>query len=454
MAETIAAIATAQAAASVGMVRISGDDARAVCDRVFRAASGALLADSPGYRAYYGWVVQGEERIDEAVALVFAAPHSYTGEDVVELTCHGGMYLVRRLLRAVLEAGARLAEAGEFTRRAFLNGKMDLTQAEAVMDLIGAQGDSAARCALAAREGALGRQLEGITQSLTETAAWMAAWADFPEEDIPAVERPRLLEELEAQRRRLADMLGQFDQGRMLREGISTVIAGRPNAGKSALMNRLTGRESSIVTDIAGTTRDVVEETVRLGDVVLRLADTAGLRETDDEVERLGVERTRQRLTECDLVLAVFDGSRPLSQEDRELMALCPKGRSIAVINKEDLPPVWKASELSADFTSRVTLSAMTGTGMDRLEKAVTDLLGLSDMDTSQGMLANERQRACLERGMAALDEGIQAVRDGMTLDAVSVCLDGTLEALLECTGQRVSDHVVDAVFHRFCVGK
>lgn len=454
MAEPIAAIATAQAAASVGMVRISGDGARTICDRVFRATSGMRLADSPGYRAHYGWVNQGEERIDEAVALVFVAPHSYTGEDVVELSCHGGMHLVRRLLRAVLEAGARPAEAGEFTRRAFLNGKMDLTQAEAVMDLIGAQGEGAARAALAAREGALGRRLEEVSRSLTETAAWMAAWADFPEEDIPAVGRPELLATLEEQQGVLSDMLGRFDQGRLLREGVTTVIAGRPNAGKSALMNRLTGRESSIVTSIAGTTRDVVEETIRLGDVVLRLADTAGLRETEDEVEQIGVERTRQRLAGCDLVLAVFDLSRPLSKEDRKLIELCPAGRSIAVMNKNDLPPVWEEDELGDTFAAKVTLSALKGEGMERLERTVTELLGLSAIDPAQGMLANERQRVCLERASIALAEGLEAIRSGVTLDAVSVCLDGALDALLECTGQRVSDQVVDAVFHRFCVGK
>ncbi len=454
MAETIAAIATAQAAASVGMVRVSGDAARMVCDRVFTAASGKKLADSPGYRAHYGWVADQGERFDEAVALVFAAPHSYTGEDVVELTCHGGSHLVRRLLQALLAAGARLAQPGEFTRRAFFNGKMDLAQAEAVMDLIGAQGEGAARAALAAREGALGRSLASVTSALTEAAAWMAAWADFPEEDIPAVDRGSLTARLTEQNGRLQEMLDRFSQGRLLREGVSTVIAGRPNAGKSALMNRLTGRDSSIVTHIAGTTRDVVEESVLLGQVVLRLADTAGLRETDDEVERIGVERTRRRLLDCDLVLAVFDCSRPLCGEDRELISLCPGGRSIAVVNKNDLPPVWAPGELGGRFARVVTLSALTGEGLEGLEAAVNDLLGLSRIDPAQGMLANERQRECLQRASAALDEAIAALQTGVTLDAVSVCLDEALGALLECTGQRVSDQVVDAVFHRFCVGK
>lgn len=454
MAESIAAIATAQAAASVGMIRVSGDDARAICDRVFQAASGRKLADSPGYRAHYGWVADGAERFDEAVALVFVAPHSYTGEDVVELTCHGGMHLVHRLLRALLAAGARPAQAGEFTRRAFLSGKMDLAQAEAVMDLIGAQGEGAARAAMAAREGTLGRHLESVTGALTETAAWMAAWADFPEEDIPEIDRASLMVRLQEQRHLLQEMLEQFGQGKLLREGVATVIAGRPNAGKSALMNRLTGHDSSIVTHIAGTTRDVVEETVCLGQVVLRLADTAGLRETDDEVERIGVERTRQRLQSCDLVLAVFDSSRPLSEEDLELISLCPGNRSVAVINKGDLPSVWEESELGGCFSHTVTLSALTGEGMDRLEASVNELLGLSKMDPSQAVLANERQRGCLERAGAALDEAMDALRTGVTLDAVSVCLDTALEALLECTGRRVSDQVVDAVFHRFCVGK
>ena len=454
MAEAIAAIATAQAAAGVGMVRISGEGAREICDRVFSAASGRLLAESPGYRAHYGRVADSGGDIDEAVALVFVAPHSYTGEDVVELSCHGGMNLVRRLLRAVLEAGARPAEAGEFTRRAFCNGKMDLTQAEAVMDLIGARGDRAAKAALAARDGALGQRLNSVIGSLTETAAWMAAWADFPEEDIPAVDTQTLSSSLAAQKEILEEMLSGFDRGRLLREGVATVIAGRPNAGKSALMNRLTGKDSSIVTPIAGTTRDVVEETVLLGDVVLHLADTAGLRETQDEVERIGVERARKRLSDCDLVLAVFDLSRPLDEEDQELMALCPAGRTVAVLNKEDLSPVWQAEDLEKEFAAVVSLSALTGEGMELLEEAVTELLGLSQLDPAQGMLSNERQRDCLNKATKALQEGQDALALGMTLDAVSVCLDGALEALLECTGRRASDQIVDAVFHRFCVGK
>ncbi len=453
MADTITAVATAQAAASVGMVRISGDEARAVADRVFRAAGGARLTDSPGYRAYYGRVWAGNELLDEAVALVFAAPHSYTGEDVVELTCHGGVTVVRRLLRAVLDAGARPAAAGEFTRRAFLNGKMDLTQAEAVMDLIGAQGDGAVRQALAMREGALSRRVAGVVASLTDQAAWMAAWVDFPEEDIPAVERDVLLDRLAAQAAELRAAVAAFDQGRLLREGVATVLAGRPNTGKSALMNRLTGRESSIVTATPGTTRDVVEETVQLGDVTLRLADTAGLRDTADEVEAIGVSRARERLAGADLVLAVFDRSRPLTADDRRLLADCPAGRTVAVLNKADLPPAWAPRELT-DTVPAVTLSALTGAGVEDLAAAVTDRLGLAAFDPAQGLAANERQRHCLQRALTAVEDAAAGLRQGVTLDAVSVCLDDALDALLTLTGERVSDRVVDAVFHRFCVGK
>ena len=331
---------------------------------------------------------------------------------------------------------------------------MDLTQAEAVMDLIGAQGEGAARAALAAREGALGRRLDETAEALTQAAAWLAAWADFPEEDIPAVDRPALTQTLQQCKNTLRDLLGRYEQGRLVREGVDTVIAGRPNAGKSALMNRLTGRDSSIVTHIAGTTRDVVEETVRLGEIVLRLADTAGLRETDDLVERIGVERTRERLATSELVLAVFDSSRPLSDEDRDLLSLCPPERTIAIVNKGDLPPVWTADALADRFAHRVTLSALTGEGMDALREAIARLLGLAAFHPAEGVLANERQRACVQRALGEMEQAESALEEGVTLDAVSVCLDGALEALLECTGKRASVQVIDAVFHRFCVGK
>ena len=292
MSQTIAAISTPPAPAGLGVIRLSGDEAVAVASRVFRPGrAGRDLAGLKGYTAAYGHVFDEEGDIDDCVALVFRAPHSYTGEDVVELSCHGGLYLLRRVLRAVLAAGARPAGAGEFTRRAFLNGKLDLTRAEAVMELIAADGRLSARTALAAREGNLYRRMETVKNELVGLSAHFSAYVDYPDEDIPALDEAALDGVLARAEESLSSLLATYDAGRVLREGVDTVIVGSPNVGKSTLMNWLAGCERSIVTPVAGTTRDVVEETVRLGDVVLRLSDTAGIRETNDAVESIGVQR-------------------------------------------------------------------------------------------------------------------------------------------------------------------
>ena len=307
---TIAAISTAQAPGGIGIVRISGREARQIAERVFASPSGKKIQEASGYTALYGHIYnEHQEVLDEAIALVFAAPASFTGEDVVELSCHGGLTILKNVLRAVLAAGAVAAAPGEFTRRAFLNGKMGLTEAESVMGLISAQGNQAARVALAGHEGALSKRIQGIRQLLVDAAAYLSAWADYPEDDIPQLDPAVLKGTLFAARKEMDTLVSQFDAGRAIREGVDTVIAGRPNVGKSTLMNLLSGCERSIVTQFAGTTRDIVEETVLLGDVALRLADTAGIRNTNDPVERIGVDKAKSRLQTSQLVLAVFDSS-------------------------------------------------------------------------------------------------------------------------------------------------
>ena len=455
MSKVIAAISTPVSSAGLGVIRVSGDGAISVAQRVFRPISSTRqLTDLVGYQAAYGHVADAEGVIDECVALVFRAPHSYTGEEVVELSCHGGVYLLQRTLRALLEAGAEPAAAGEFTRRAVLNGKLDLTRAEAVMDLIGAEGRLSAKTALATREGAVFRRLSPVKEQLIALQAQIAAFVDYPDDDIPELEPSALEKRLTEAIEVLETLLATYDAGQVLHHGVDTAIVGSPNVGKSTLMNCLAGCDRSIVTDIAGTTRDVVEETVRVGEICLRLSDTAGIRETDDTVEAIGVARSRERLERAALVLAVFDSSRPLSTDDRELIDRLPPKTTIAVLNKQDLPQKIDSELIKGAFQHIVYMQADTGKGRDMLEAAILEVTGLNRLDEAEPILATERQRDCVRRAAAALQEAVEALRIGLSQDAVGVSVDGALAALLELTGERTTEAVVDGIFARFCVGK
>ncbi|MDD2362625.1 MAG: tRNA uridine-5-carboxymethylaminomethyl(34) synthesis GTPase MnmE [Oscillospiraceae bacterium] len=445
MSRVIAAISTAAAPAGLGVIRLSGDDAIEVACRFFRPKSRTkTLRETEGYAALLGRIYDSDGDIDECVALVFRAPHSFTGENVVELSCHGGLYILQRTLRAAIQAGARPAEAGEFTRRAFVNGKMDLTRAEAVMDLISAGGRLAAKSALITHEGALFRRMQKVCGELTGAAANLSAFVDYPDDDIPQLQPRELSRVLENARVELSALLERFDVGKTIREGIDTVIAGRPNVGKSTLMNLLAGCERSIVTPVAGTTRDIIEETIRLGDVVLRLADTAGQRTTTDEVESIGVSRARERMERAALVLAVFDGSRPLDEDDRRLAEAAAQKTSIAIINKSDIEQKIDEEYIKGLYKHTVVLSAKVGEGRDELERAVLEVSGVAALNDTDLLLANERQRDCARRSLDCVDEAISSLSSGMTLDAVGVSIDGAISALLELTGEKTTEAVVN----------
>ncbi len=453
MIQTIAAIATPAAAGGISVIRISGEDAFLVADRVFRARNGKLLLGRNGYTATYGDIYFHNEKIDEAIATVFNAPHSYTGENVVELSCHGGLYLTQEVLRAVLENGARMAEPGEFTKRAFLNGKINLSQAESVMELISAQGKEALRAANAQLSGALSKQISSVKEELLKLAAHLSAWVDYPEEEIPEVDEDEILSSTGNALMKLEHLLSQFDTGKLIREGIDTVIVGKPNVGKSTLMNLLSRCERSIVTDIAGTTRDIVEETVRLGDLILRVSDTAGIRETTDTVEQIGISLAKQRMEQAALVLAVFDGSTKWSSED-EMILSAGEQTSVAVINKSDLPIITDAERIAQVFEHVVVLSANDPSSLNVLEREIRLALNLSGVDPFAPMLLNERQRICTQRAASSLKQVICEVKNGMTFDAVTVLIEDAIDALMEITGEKVTDAVVDSVFSNFCVGK
>lgn len=454
MSSTIAAIATPQNTGGIGIIRISGDDAIEIVDKIFLPTGKRKLCMLNGYNAAHGKVVFEGEPIDECVALVFRAPKSYTGENVVELSCHGGLFVLKKVLRAVFEAGAKPAEAGEFTKRAFLNGKIDLTEAEAVMGIISAQGEQGAKAALNALDGALSKKIAELNQELLSAAAHMSAWVDYPDDDIEELDNTVLTGTLKNVKAELEKLLSKFDAGSAITSGVETAIVGKPNVGKSALMNLLSGFSRSIVTDIEGTTRDVVEQTVNLGSLLLHLADTAGIHETDDLVESIGVDRAKQKIDRAGLILAVFDASRELTQADMDIMQLCASKRAVAVINKTDLPKQADIDIIKSNIPNCVELCAVDGSGLDELENICEHLLCVNELDTSAAMLSTERQRKNTSEAVDALNDAITCLETGMTMDAVNVCVDTAIDALLELTGEKAKEAVVNEVFSQFCVGK
>lgn len=451
---TICAIATPAAVGGISVVRISGERAFEVAEKVFKPASGKPVAKMTGYTAAYGKIYDGAERLDDGVLLVFRAPHSYTGENICEISCHGGIYVTRRVMTACLKSGAEVAAAGEFTKRALLNGKMSLTQAEAVADLISAQGGQMLSCSNSQREGALYRRAELISEKIMDVSAQISAWIDYPDDDTPVVTEKWLSERLGDIKSELDKLLSGYDTGRMIREGISCAIVGKPNVGKSTIMNALSGIRRSIVSDIAGTTRDVVEETVNLGGAVLLLSDCAGIRETDDEVEKIGVEIMLQKLENADIVLAVFDGSRELSDEDSRLFKRLVGKTVIPIINKSDLETALDVTEVERRLGKPFIVSARDEDFTERLGLEISARLDLDKLDASAGFLANERQRACVTKAANAVKDALAAVDAGITPDVIGVQLEGVLEAIYELSGKSVSDEVINEVFKRFCVGK
>lgn len=450
----IAAISTPLGTGGVGIIRISGKNSAEIADRIFVAASGKKLTQSKGYRAHFGRIFDGETPVDEVVCLVFRAPHSYTGEDVVEINCHGGIFLMKKILRLVLQNGAQPAAPGEFTKRAFLNGKLDLSEAESVMTLISAQGEQGANAAFNQLEGKLSKKIESINSALLGLAAHIAAWVDYPDDEIEELGENELRNTIVNADLEICKLLSTFDSGMAVTSGVEAAIVGKPNVGKSTLMNLLTGYDRSIVTEIEGTTRDVVEETVNLNGCILRISDTAGIRETGDLVEKIGVEKSRKKLERAAIVFAVFDQSKPLSDEDFELIKDCRGKNVIPIINKSDLDIQLDVGIIREKLGEPLYISAKSGDGYDELCDRVADLMRIKNFDTTSAMLVNERQRQCCEKADLALKDAQNALELGLTPDAIGVCVDDAIAALLELTGQRASEAVVDEVFRQFCVGK
>ena len=452
---TIAAIATAPGAGGIAVVRLSGAESYPIAARVFRPANAAKkVENAKGYTAMYGTFREGDEAFDEGVALFFRAPHSYTGEDCAELHCHGSPIVLDTGLRALFAAGCRQAGPGEFTKRAFLNGRLDLLQAESVADLIDAETAQQAHNAVCQLDGALSRTVARIYDGLMDMAARFYAVVDYPDEDIEDLQREQMLDTLRRAQNDLEALVAGFSRGRLLKLGVPTVLLGKPNAGKSSLLNALLGYDRAIVTDIAGTTRDTVEEKVTVGGVLLRLIDTAGIRNGGDAVETMGVERSRAAAKQASLALLVLDGSRELTAEDEAAIALANTvPHLIVAVNKSDLPRALDVGALADRFDNVLSVSAATGAGLDTLTDAIA--AQFPSGETAGGaLLTNARQADAANRALSAVAEARGALRIGMTPDVVLTDCEAALAALSELNGKQVRDDLVDTIFSRFCVGK
>ncbi len=453
MAATIAAVATPEGEGSIGVVRLSGENAVKIADKIFKARSGKRLSQLKGYSALFGDVWTENEIIDQAVALVFKAPMSFTGEDVVEISCHGGEFVVNKVLRLALDNGAALAQRGEFSRRAFINGKIDLSQAEAIMDIISADNEQALRASSEALSGAVSKKCLEIKDDLTFAAATIAAFSDFPDEEPEFSGIDKLGDMLKKANAELQKLIDDYDKGRIIKNGIKTVIIGPPNAGKSTLMNLLSGYDRSIVTEIAGTTRDVIEESINFGGIRLRLFDTAGIHKTDDAVEKIGVGRTLEHISSADLVLLLLDSTGDVLAQASEILKNADNKNIIIVLNKSDI----KVAALDAkEYPNipKVSISAKEGTGLEELLAEIKKVVNLENLSGKSAVYLNERQRNCAIRALEASKEAKAALESGVTMDAVGVCLDDALAALMEITGERVTVEVANKVFEHFCVGK
>ena len=456
MSDTIAAIATGGVVSAIGIIRMSGDDAITIANSVFRSYGGVKLTSATDRQMYYGELFGSDGKlVDIFLCVVSRAPNSYTGENTAEFQFHGSPLVLSEVLKTVFEFGARQALPGEFTKRAFLNGRMDLVQAEAVIDLIESETVFAAQNAAGQLRGAVGIKLDSVYLTLVDIMAHFHAVIDYPDEDIDEFKMEGYLAQMRSAAGELERLLSTHERGRVMLKGIPTAIIGRPNTGKSSLLNALLGYDRAIVTDIPGTTRDTVEEKVMFGDVLLRLIDTAGLRVTDDIVERLGVERTLSAISIAGLVILVLDGSEPMSIEDYEVLRSLPTDvPRIAVINKSDLPTVLDTVALHEFELECIKISAQTGEGLDELGAKIKGLFPLLNKAPSGEIITNERQADAISRALSDVNLAIDAITALVTPDAVVSDIESALSSIGEITGKTMRDDVVTRIFERFCVGK
>ena len=441
---TIAALSTPQGVGGIAVIRISGNDAIAVCDKIFKGSK--KLADCESHTINYGHIVSGDKVIDEVLVSVMRAPRTYTREDVVEISTHGGAVASKLVLEALIKAGAYPAEPGEFTKRAFLNGRIDLSQAEGIIDIINSRTAMEERNALSQAGGGLSKEIDTMRASLVNLAARMQVAIDYPDEDLEDVTLDEIGELINENIRKTDKLLSTADSGRVLKNGIKTAIVGKPNVGKSSLLNCMAKTDRAIVTDIAGTTRDVIEEFVNFDGVPLVLLDTAGIHETEDVVEKIGVERSKKAIEEAELVILMFDLSRNLDDEDDELLKLTEGKKRIIVANKSDIKAV--------NFENAIEISVKTGNGIDKLSGEIRNLYSLGELETGGIVVTNLRHISSLTRVKETLERACDAVENGLPQDLAALDIYVAIDILGEITGDTVSESIVSEIFHNFCVGK
>lgn len=455
--DTIAAVATAMSSSGIGIIRISGSDAIGIADRVFKSKkSGKTLAAVPSHTVHYGVIQDGDEVLDEVLAVVMRGPHSYTAEDTVEIDCHGGVLVMKKILETVIKYGARPAEPGEFTKRAFLNGRIDLSQAEAVMDVINAKNDYAVKSSVSQLKGSVSRMVRKLREDILYQLAYIESALDDPEHISLEGYGDSLLKTLDPMIRDVEKLVRSADNGKVVSEGIKTVILGKPNAGKSSLMNVLVGEDRAIVTDIAGTTRDTLEEQIRLHGISLNIVDTAGIRETDDVVEQIGVLRARSVADEADLIIYVVDGSCPLDENDELIIELIQGRNTVVILNKTDLHMVISADELVSKTGHRViAVSAKEETGIEQLEKTIQEMFYDGNLDfNDEVLITNVRHKTALQDALNSLRMVKTSVLDEMPEDFLTIDLMDAYEQLGSILGESVEDDLVNEIFSKFCMGK
>lgn len=454
--DTIAAIATPLGESGIGVIRISGSKAYDVGDAIFKSKSSLPLAQRRDRSIQYGLIVDDDGKaVDEVILLIMKGPRSYTAEDVLEIQCHGGRQSLSEILGLVLRHGARLANPGEFTQRAFVNGRIDLAQAEAVMDVIQAKSAQGLTSAVSQLEGRLSRVVGDMRLHLTDFITRLEVTVDYPEEDLEDIEVPDIAGAIREMERRLDDMLAESKSGRMMRDGVMAAIAGTPNAGKSSLLNRFLETERAIVTDVPGTTRDVIEEWISIQGVPICLVDTAGIRSTDDTVEQIGVRRAKEYMDRADIILVVVDQSRLLQEEDRQILETARGRQALIVLNKEDLQPAFETEELQSYGLPLLSISASTGAGMGELKDAMLSLaLKQGLMAAQSALLANTRHIELVRQSREALQRALDTIEAGMPVDCAIVDIREAWELLGSITGDTVHDDIIEEIFSRFCLGK